>query len=200
VVPLNRVQSISLTWPVLWRAQKWLHARLDIAGFAGHEARTEKRSDRLLPVGDFGTARHLVAEVLPGVDLAVLATSPPPRRARWRHPLALRFMGVGLTAEVFVSRWGLLTREMTLVPYARLQSVRVVQGPVQRLFRLATVVADTAGGRSGQARDRDVNEAWALAEQLAGRARLARGPAPLMTDRLEHTPADDIVWQRPVQP
>jgi putative membrane protein len=216
VVPLNRVQSVTLTWPLLWRAQKWLHARLDIAGFAGPQARDDKRSDRLLPVGDFATARHLVAEVLPGVDLVELATSPPPGRARWRHPLALRFMGVGLTPEVFVSRWGLLTREMTLVPYARLQSVRVVQGPVQRLFRLATVVADTAGGRSGQARDRDVNEAWALAEQLAVRARLARGPAPLVTERLEpapvpapayppayppaSAPADDSFWQRPVQP
>lgn len=209
VVPLNRVQSVSLTWPLLWRAQRWLHARLDIAGFAGREGRDEKRSDRLLPVGDFATARYLVAEVLPGVDLATLATSPPPRRARWRHPLALRYLGVGLTPEVFVSRSGLLTREMTLVPYARLQSVRVVQGPVQRLFRLATVVADTAGGRSGHAHDRDVHEAWALAEQLARRARLARGPAPLVTDRLPaqdpvrnpaFDPDDDAFWRRPVEP
>ena len=73
-----------------------------------------------------------------------------------------------------MSRWGLLTREMSLVPYARLQSVRVVQGPVQRLLGLATVYADTAGGRSGEARDRDLAEAWALAEQLAVRARHAR--------------------------
>ena len=78
-----------------------------------------------------------------------------------------------------MSRWGLLTREMNLVPYARLQSVRVVQGPLQRWLRLATVYADTAGGRSGQARDRDLHEAWALAEQLADRARQARGPAPV---------------------
>jgi putative membrane protein len=220
VVPLNRVQSVSLTWPLLWRAKQWLHARLDIAGFAGREGRDEKRSDRLLPVGDFATARYLVAEVMPGVDLATLATSPPPGRARWRHPFALRYMGVGLTPEVFVSRFGLVTREMTLVPYARLQSVRVVQGPVQRLFRLATVIADTAGGRSGQAHDRDVHEAWALAEQLAARARLARSPAPLATGQREKAtgqreqatghpeqvtghpekePIDDSFWRRPVE-
>ena len=100
-------------------------------------------------------------------------------------------MGVGLTPEVFVSRWGLLTREMTLVPYARLQSVRVVQGPLQRLFRLATVYADTAGGRSGQAHDRDLAEAWALAEQLAVRARLARGGPPLVPDEIA-TPATPV--------
>jgi putative membrane protein len=198
VVPLHRVQSIGATWPLLWRAQGWLHLRLDIAGYAGPQSHDDKRSDRLLPVGDFTTARSLVWEVLPGVDLAVLATSPPPRRARWRHPLALRYLGVGLTPEVFVSRWGLLTREMAVVPYARLQSVRVVQGPVQRLLRLATVHVDTAGGRSGQAADRDLAEAWALAEQLAVRARAARTPA-LAQAPLLPAAAEETYWQRPAQ-
>ena len=174
VVPLHRVQSVGVTWPLLWRAQKWMHLRLDIAGYAGEPGGDSKRSDRLLPVGDVPTARALVRDVLQGVDLAALATSPPPARARWLHPLALRYMGVGLTDEVFVTRWGLLTREMNILPYARLQSVRVVQGPLQRLLGLATIYADTAGGRSGQARDRDVHEAWALADQLAVRARQAR--------------------------
>jgi putative membrane protein len=202
VVPLNRVQSVGATWPLLWRTQKWLHLRLDIAGYAGEPGSDNKRSDRLLPVGDTATARALVWDVLPGVDLAVLATSPPPPRARWLNPLALRYLGVGLTPEIFVSRWGLLTREMHLVPYARLQSVRVVQGPVQRMLGLATVYADTAGGRSGQAKDRDLAEAWALAEQLAVRARQARGPAPLETDRLAPSAvaAPDAYWQRPAQP
>ena len=202
VVPLNRVQSVGATWPLLWRTQKWLHLRLDIAGYAGEPGSDNKRSDRLLPVGDPATARALVWDVLPGVDLAALATSPPPPRARWLNPLALRYLGVGLTPEIFVSRWGLLTREMHLVPYARLQSVRVVQGPVQRLLGLATVYADTAGGRSGQAKDRDLAEAWALAEQLAVRARQARGPAPLETDRLAPSAvaAPDAYWQRPTQP
>ncbi|GIE97053.1 PH domain-containing protein [Paractinoplanes rishiriensis] len=177
VVPLHRVQTVTITWPLLWRPRGWMHLRLDVAGFAGEPGSDSKRSDRLLPVGDFATARTLVWEVLPGTDLAQLATSPPPARARWLHPFALRYYGAGLTPEVFISRWGLLTREMSVVPYARLQSVRVVQGPLQRRLGLATVYADTAGGRSGQARDRDLAEAWALAEQLAERARLARNAA-----------------------
>jgi putative membrane protein len=196
VVPLHRVQSVGLTWPLLWRGKKWLHLRLDIAGYAGEGGGDSKRSDRLLPVGDLPTARALVWDVLGGVDLHDMATSPPPARARWLNPFALRYLGVGLTAEVFVSRWGLLTREMNLLPYARLQSVRVVQGPLQRLLGLATVYADTAGGRSGQAKDRDLAEAWALAEQLAVRSRQARSPMPLRTDKV----ADDSFWQRPSQP
>ncbi|GAA2646102.1 PH domain-containing protein [Paractinoplanes durhamensis] len=194
IVPLKRVQSVGVTWPLLWRGQKWLHLRLDIAGYAGEPGRDSKRSDRLLPVGDFTTARGLVWEVLPGVDLAMLATSPPPARARWLHPFALRYFGAGLTPEVFVTRWGLVTREVSLVPYARLQSVRVMQGPLQRWLGLATVYADTAGGRSGQARDRDLAEAWALAEQLAVRARIARGPI------VTAPPASPTFWQPPVRP
>jgi putative membrane protein len=178
VVPLHRVQSIGVTWPLLWRAKGWLHLRLDIAGYAGPQSNDDKSSDRLLPVGVFAAARELVWEVLPGVDLATLATLPPPDRARWLHPFALKSFGAGLTPQVFVTRSGLLTRELTMVPYARLQSVRVVQGPVQRRLGLATVYADTAGGRSGVAQDRDVAEAWWIAEQLSIRARQARGTTP----------------------
>jgi putative membrane protein len=177
IVPPHRVQSVTVTWPLLWRPKRWMHMRLDIAGFSGPQNNNDKRSDQLLPVGDLETGRFLIWEVLPGVDLYTLPTVPLPARARWLHPIALRSFGAGLTRDVFVSRWGLLTRELQLVPYARLQSVRVVQGPIQRLLRLATVYADTAGGRSASARDRDVNDAWALAEQLTIRARYARGPA-----------------------
>ncbi|WP_412741064.1 PH domain-containing protein [Krasilnikovia sp. MM14-A1259] len=176
VVPLHRVQSVTATWPLLWRAKGWLHLRLDVAGYAGPQDNDENRSDRLLPVGDAVTARALVWEVLPGADLFALPTMPPPARARWLHPFALRYFGAGLAPGGFVTRSGWLTRELQLVPYARLQSVRVVQGPLQRLLRLATVHADTAGGRGAAARDRDLGEAWALAAQLAERGRQATAP------------------------
>nr|BFE75068.1 hypothetical protein GCM10020092_083690 [Actinoplanes digitatis] len=78
IVPLNRVQSIGVTWPLLWRAKGWLHMRLDIAGYAGPQSGNDKHSDRLLPVGVFATARELAWEVLPRVDLAALVTTPPP--------------------------------------------------------------------------------------------------------------------------
>ena len=65
-----------------------------------------------------------------------------------------------------------------MVPYARIQSVRVVQGPLQRRLRLATVYADTAGGRSAPPRDRDLAEAWSLAAELAERGRAARLARP----------------------
>ncbi|MGI5214788.1 PH domain-containing protein [Plantactinospora sp. CA-290183] len=172
-VPLDRLQAIVATWPLLWRMKGWLRLRLSVAGYSVGELDERAHPDRLLPVGDLATAQMIMAEVLPGVSITGVLT-PPPSRARWVHPLSQPALGAGLSARVFAVRSGLLTRELVVVPYARIQSVRVVQGPLQRRLRLATVHADTAGGRGASAVDRDVHEAWALAAELTARARAAR--------------------------
>ncbi|MDG4782591.1 PH domain-containing protein [Micromonospora sp. WMMD961] len=175
-VPLARVQTVRATWPLLWRVNGWLRLRLEVAGFSVAEADDRNRPDRLLPVGDLPTATMIVAEVLPGVRLDTLTLSPPPARTRWLHPLGRRALGAGLFDEVFASRSGRLTRQLVIVPYARIQSVRVVQGPIQRRLGLASVHADTAGGSGATAQDRDLAEAWALAADLNLRAHHARRP------------------------
>ena len=173
-VPLHRVQTVGVTWPLLWRMKGWLRLRLEVAGYSAGEPDDRNRPDRLLPVGDAQAAELVVAEVLAGVRLGALPTTPPPPRARWLRPLTRTAVGAGLDEQVFVARSGLLTRRMTLVPYARIQSVRVTQGPVQRRLRLATVHADTAGGSGAAAPDRDLAEAWQLAAELTARAHDAR--------------------------
>ncbi|MBM7083928.1 PH domain-containing protein [Micromonospora sp. WMMD734] len=173
-VPLERVQTVGVTWPLLWRMKGWLRLRLEVAGYSGGEADDRNRPDRLLPVGDLAVGAAIVDEVLPGVTLTALPLTPPPTRARWLHPLSARVLGAGLHERVFAVRSGLLTRQLTLVPYARMQSVRVVQGPAQRRLRLATVHVDTAGGSGAAAHDRDLTQAWALAAELTARAHAAR--------------------------
>ncbi|MGC5021873.1 PH domain-containing protein [Micromonospora sp. DT47] len=174
-VPFDRVQTVGVTWPLLWRMKGWLRLRLEVAGYSGGEPDDRNRPDRLLPVGDLRTGEEIVAEVLPGVRLTGLPLTPPPARARWLGPLSVRVLGAGLGERVFAVRSGLLTRQLAIVPYARIQSVRVVQGPAQRRLRLATVHADTAGGAGAAAQDRDLAEAWALAAELTARAHAARG-------------------------
>ncbi|GAA3785093.1 PH domain-containing protein [Micromonospora maritima] len=173
-VPLHRVQTVGVTWPLLWRVKGWLRLRLEVAGYSAAEPDDRNRPDRLLPVGDRRTGELVVAEVLPGVRLGALPATPPPPRARWLRPLSRAAVGAGLDDQVFVARSGLLTRRLTLVPYARIQSVRVTQGPAQRRLRLATVHADTAGGAGAAAVDRDLADAWELAAELTARARHAR--------------------------
>ncbi len=173
-VPLDRLQTVSVTWPLLWRLKGgWVRLRLQIAGYSGQHQDGRGQSDRLLPVGDLATARMIMTEVLPGVEIPGPLT-PPPSRARWLHPLAQPVFGAGLGDTVFAARHGLLTRVVVVVPYARIQSVRVVQGPLQRLLRLATVHVDIAAGAGADARDRELHEAWAMAAELTARARAAR--------------------------
>jgi putative membrane protein len=55
------------------------------------------------------------------------------------------------------------------------QSLRLVQGPVQRRLRLATIHVDTAGRNVHAAlRDRDVEEADSALAELVELARMAR--------------------------
>ncbi|GIF67755.1 membrane protein [Asanoa ishikariensis] len=177
-VPVDRVQGVTATWPLLWRAQGWLRLTLDVAGVAGQDAANGTETDRLLPVGTADVAERVAGSVLPGVLLSALAFQPPPERTRWFHPLARPKLGVALTDKIVATREGLLTRTVMMVPFARIQSVRVVQGPLQRLLGVATVYADTARGRSAALRDRDLAEAWWLAAELAERGRVARLAAP----------------------
>jgi putative membrane protein len=172
-VPLNRVQAVGVTWPFLWRRRRWLRCRLDVAGVSagGDEA---ARADQLLPVGDLGTARRLVSEVLPGTDLTALQLTGPPARARWLAPLRQPVLGATLAGDVFAVRDGRITRQLVIVPYPRIQSVRVVQGPLQRQLGLATVWVDTAGALKAAAHHRELADARQLAAELTGRARAAR--------------------------
>lgn len=172
-IPLNRVQAITVTWPLLWRRRRWLRCRLSVAGIRVSEE-SIGASDRLLPVGDLETAERLVGEVLPGVELTAVRLTPPPDRARWLAPVQGRLLGAGLAEQVLATREGRVTRHLVIVPYLRIQSVRVVQGPLQRLLGLATMRVDTAGTTPAVAYHRSVPEARWLAGEITERAAAAR--------------------------
>ena len=186
-VPPARVQAVKITWPLLWRLKRWARVRMDVAGYGGGEAAEKMRAGMLLPVAAPDTTRSVSAFALggavhgtldgPPVDPLTLPTTPPPRRARWLAPFAQPRIGFGVTDEVVTAREGVLTRELVAVPLARVQSVRVVQGPIQRRLRLASVHVDTAGGLHAVGRHRDVLEAYVLAGELAARSRAARARA-----------------------
>jgi putative membrane protein len=172
-VPRGRVQVVGVQWPLLWRGYGWVRAQMHIAGASAGEGSEQRAS--LLPVGDVATAEAVIAEVLPGFVLRSVAVLPVPARVRWIAPLRRYVLGYQLADTAFVTRDGLLTRRLVVVPYGRIQSVRVRQGPLQRLLRVASVWADTAGGGlNAVAEHRDVAEAVALATALADRSRTAR--------------------------
>ncbi|MFF9762611.1 PH domain-containing protein [Streptomyces caelestis] len=168
-VPPGRVQTVRLIEPLLWRRRGWVRVELDVAGSS---------NSLLLPVAPRELAESVVARVLPGVSVPPReALVPPPRRARWCVPVWWRGYGLTVTDAVFAARHGLLRRSLSLVPHAKVQSVRLVQGPWQRARGVADVHVDTGANKSVTARLRDAGEAAALLRSQAERSRTGRRDA-----------------------
>ncbi|MCX5525683.1 PH domain-containing protein [Streptomyces bobili] len=168
-VPPGRVQTVRIVEPLLWRRRGWVRVELDVAGSA---------NSVLVPVAPRAMAEAVIARVLPGTEVpATAALSRPPRRAGRCLPLWWRGYGIAVTDTVFVARHGLLRRSVALVPHAKVQSVRLTQGPWKRLWRLADVHVDTGAGKTVTARLRDVQEAAELLQGQAERSRTGRRDA-----------------------
>ena len=96
--------------------------------------------------------------------------------ARWRAPLQVRRLRVGVDAQHVVSTSGVLTTTTDVAPLAKVQSLRTTAGPWQRRLGLASVHVDTAGRTLPGAvlAHRSREEARALLEEINGLARAAR--------------------------
>jgi putative membrane protein len=171
-VPPGRVQSVRIVEPLLWRRRGWVRVELAVAG-AGNEG------GLLLPVATRAMAAALIGRILPAVDLdeAVAAVRPAPRRARWAGPVRRVGYGHGVTDAVFVAREGRLRRVHTLVPHAKVQSVRLTQGPWGQRLRLAHIHVDHGANGTATARLQDADYAAREVAAQADRSRLGRRTA-----------------------
>jgi putative membrane protein len=180
VIRPGRVQAVRLVEPMFWRPLGWCRIEVDIAGrqrTKGEGAAQRGQLRTLVPVADRSVSIGLVDRLLPDRPLHL---SRPPRRAAWKSPLRYPALSWGRTDTCVAATSGRLRRVTSWVPLEKVQSLRHVQGPLQRRLRLASVHVDTAGKAvHATLRDRDAEEAaGALAEltDLAGTAR--RRPAP----------------------
>jgi putative membrane protein len=181
-VPPGRVQAVRIFRPLTWRLfTDWAMVQINVAGYSGQQGEI---STLLLPVGTAADVARIVARLLPGADVASLDARSPllvpaPRAARWLGPLGWKGLGAGLSADAFLTRKRLLSSELVIVPHAKVQSVRIVQGPLQRRLGLATFAVDVAQGpASASAPHRLAVEAAALAGAETAAARRARLAAP----------------------
>jgi len=178
-IPVSRIQAVRMIEPLLWRPLHWCRLEVDVAGHLGRDHPEGSGAVRkaLLPVGGQDEARRLLAIALPAAA-SWPALSKPPRRGWWKAPLSYHFLAAGHDGTLAVAVVGRLRRETTWVPLAKAQSVRLVQGPLQRRLGLATVHLDAAGRRvRAEFRERGQEEARSLAGELAALSRSARRQA-----------------------
>ncbi len=171
-IDVDRVQALRVERPLLWRRFGWARVSVDVAGA------DEATGASLMPVAGHAVAVRLASDVA-GEAIESGSVVGPGERARLLDPWAWRWIGVTLLDHGAVSRTGWWTRTVSYVPYARVQSVSVRQGWVQRRLGLATVCLDMPkGARRWLGPHRDVGEAAELVGRLSEAARqhrLARG-------------------------
>ncbi|HEY2543979.1 MAG TPA: PH domain-containing protein [Gaiellaceae bacterium] len=174
----GRVQAVRMVEPVLWRRLGWCRLEVDVAGrqrSEGEGSAQRKPLRAVLPVGSHAVAEELLDHLVPDRPRQ---QSKPPGRARWKSPLRYRMLAWGRTDTCVGTTSGRLRRVTSFVPLEKAQSVRRVQGPVQRRLGLASVYVDTVGRRVHAAiRDREADEAEGALEDLAVLARAARRAA-----------------------
>jgi putative membrane protein len=171
----GRVQAVRMVEPLIWRLLGWCRLEVDLAGKqrSKGEGEAERRSLRaVLPVGSRALADELLDRIVPDRPRE---QARAPRRVRWKSPLRYRMIAWGRTETCVATTSGRLRRVTCWVPLQKVQSLRRVQGPVQRRLQLASVHVDTAGrGVHAMLRDRDAAEADLALAQLSELARAAR--------------------------
>jgi putative membrane protein len=161
-LPPGRIHAINVSQPVIWRPFGWWQIRINKAGHSTNQGAAGQASTTTLPVGTFADVAKVLELILPGfdgdeqhtlVERGMLATGKQPdgfvnapRSAAWLRPFSWRRTGYTVNRGVALLRRGVVARELVLVPLARLQSVAVRQGPVQRMLGLASVRLHTVSG------------------------------------------------------
>jgi putative membrane protein len=179
-VPIDRIQGVKLTQPLLWKPFGWQRIDVDVLGYASGDGENNSSgaTSVLLPVATAGDVALALSRVLPGIALDRIELHPSPRRARWLSWFDFWTLRYGWDERMLVTQRGWMIIERNIVPHAKTQSVRIEQGPMQRRLRLADVHVDTPRGPvNAVAHQLDEVVARELALSQLDRARAARAAA-----------------------
>ena len=182
-VPLPRIQAVEISQGLFWRWPDWWRMRVTIAGVVGEDTESQTTA---FPVGTPEEVLDLAAVLLPGIDRQAVVTAmrgaggepeftTSSQRSAVFQPWTWRRNGYAVAETALIVRRGRFARVVGLVPHARVQSLRIEQGPLDRWRGVATVHPDlTAGPVSGAVPHLDVPEAHRLLAEQTTRSALVR--------------------------
>ena len=177
LTPLLRLWSVILALIAGFALNVNMEALSDIFAFITGEHRGEALRDTALALAGF---------------IAVCAVVWLASGLWWRR------MGYQLGAEELSLRRGLFSTQLRTARYDRTQAVDVVESVIARLFRLASVRVETAGGQSSVIEIAYLKKADAEALRDDILARVHGAPTPAATDTdIDATAADATSAQAP---
>ncbi|AAT89837.1 hypothetical protein ATY41_04540 [Leifsonia xyli subsp. xyli] len=159
-LPPGRVHAVEAIQPLLWRPFGWWQIRIDTAGRSREKGAAGQANTTILPVGDLADIARVLSLVLPGFAtdenratiLAGMTSrgrddfTGSPVRAAWVRPLSWRRTGYRNIDGALLLRRGFVWRSLAIVPLARLQSLELLQGPVDRALGLTAARFHTVSG------------------------------------------------------
>lgn len=169
IIPLDRIQAVKISQPLLWRAPDWWRAEFTMASEGSDDDSTQ---NVLLPVGTRDDVMLMLGLCLPdprppqGMDARslVLAGMTGPTRSdaeamagehvyrgrsrasAWVDPITWKRNAHALSGTLTLIRSGRLSRTLEFVPHARVQSLQMKQGPLQRALGLSTIALHISPG------------------------------------------------------
>ena len=195
-IPPRRIHAIEIQQPFLWRFFGWYRVLILQAGYGAKDTDQNKQqsSHVLIPVGtrrDVNFALWAVIEDLgvddiPSfIDAALAGTGDGngfvrmSARAFILDPFLFKRRARAITRTTFVVRDGWLTRKSFWAPIARLQSVSVKAGPLERALGVATLHMHLVPGPfSMKAEHQDATQVSADLETLLHLGHVTRASEP----------------------
>ncbi|WP_068254254.1 PH domain-containing protein, partial [Janibacter corallicola] len=180
-VPLHRVQAVQIDQPLLWRSAGWWSLKVNVAGATFGSADSDGSGDLLVPVATTGQVLTVLQAILGDRETteevaALVRSTPPgflgqPPAARWLDPLAHQRIGALIGGRALLTRGGWAGRWLQVVPFGRVQSITLRQGPLERRLGLADLfLVSTVGPVTPRVRHLAEAHAEHLAVVVAGLA------------------------------
>ncbi|MFG6493648.1 PH domain-containing protein [Microbacterium sp. P03] len=161
ILPPGRVHAVEVTQSILWRPAGWWSVTVNRLSGRSVESGQDQFTT-VLPVGtraDVERVLRLLLTDLPESEWPLVFEhgilgpqqddpyTNTPRRARILRPLSWRRNGFLLARDAMFLRRGLIWRALAIFPLARMQSVALEQGPLDRALRVASARIHTITGR-----------------------------------------------------
>ncbi|WP_341994611.1 PH domain-containing protein [Microbacterium sp. LWH7-1.2] len=161
IVPPGRVHAVEVTQGIFWRPAGWWTIRINrLTGRSAADSTTDQFTT-VLPVGTAADVERVLRLLQPSlsdeeraliVQQGILGPTEgdtftnTPKRAWWIRPFSYRRNGFRLTEDVLLMRRGVVWRKLVILPLARLQSLGLYQGPLDRASRVTNVRAHVVTG------------------------------------------------------
>lgn len=186
-VPLHRIQAVGMVQPLWWRPLGWWRVNVNVAGIGHDPTGNDNDNDTtVLPVGTLEQALEVLALLDPALsadDLRRAALGDGreggwtlvSERAKVFDRLSWRRSGFAVSPHSLMVRSGRFWRRVSVMPHARVQSLTLAQGPLDRRLDLANVtLVSTPGPVSVSIQHLGAGTAAELLREEAARARDAR--------------------------